>query len=405
MRLLIVSHTPHYRRDGRIVGWGPTVRELDYLAEMFTEIVHVAPVYDEPPPDSALPYASANLGVRAVRPAGGERPVDKIGILAAYPRYARVIGDEMARADAVHVRCPANISLLALILLGRTAYPPYRWAKYAGNWRPDGGEPRSYALQRRWLAANRHRGVVTINGQWPGQPPHVYSFYNPSLTEDELAAGRATAASKRLEPPVELLFAGTLNNGKGAGRALHVALSLQERGVPFRLRLLGDGPDRPRYEAWVWERRLEGVTFVGWVPRTAIANYYRAAHFILLPSRSEGWPKALSEAMAFGAVPVAAAVSSIPQILSTTGAGIALPPEDTEGMAEAIARLVNDPPAWSTASRAGLATAGQFSYRAYQKAVAALFARAWGVDLPLPSAIDRSEPVDIVRSAETAAAC
>ena len=67
MRLLIVSHTPHYRRDGRIVGWGPTVRELDYLAEMFAEIVHVAPVYDEPPPDSALSYASVGIGTAPKR--------------------------------------------------------------------------------------------------------------------------------------------------------------------------------------------------------------------------------------------------------------------------------------------------------------------------------------------------
>ena len=46
MRLLIVSHTPHYRAAGQLVGWGPTVRELDHLAELFAEVVHVAPVYD-----------------------------------------------------------------------------------------------------------------------------------------------------------------------------------------------------------------------------------------------------------------------------------------------------------------------------------------------------------------------
>jgi glycosyltransferase involved in cell wall biosynthesis len=385
MRLLVVSHTPHYRRDGRIVGWGPTVRELDYLAEMFAEIVHVAPVYDEPPPQSALPYTAANLRIRAVRPVGGTRPADKIGILAAYPSYARAIGAEMAGADAVHVRCPANISLLALMLLRRAKEPSYRWVKYAGNWRPEGDDPWAYGLQRRWLAENQHRGVVTVNGQWPAQPGHVYSFHNPSLTEEELAEGAAAAARKRMERPVELLFAGALNDGKGAGRALRIALLLQERGVPFRLRLLGDGPDRPRYEAWVREHGLEQVTFAGWVPRTAMGDYYCAAHFILLPSRSEGWPKALSEAMAFGAVPVAAAVSGIPQILAATGAGVALAPDDIDGMAGAIARLAADPPAWLTASRAGVAAARLFTYRAYQAAVAALFARAWDVHLPVPS--------------------
>jgi glycosyltransferase involved in cell wall biosynthesis len=115
-----------------------------------------------------------------------------------------------------------------------------------------------------------------------------------------------------------------------------------------------------------------------------MGDYFGAAHFILLPSRSEGWPKALSEAMAYGAVPVAAAVSSIPQILRATGAGVALLPDDTDGMAGAIARLAADPAAWSAASRAGVAAARLFTYRAYQAAVADLFARAWGIDLPLP---------------------
>ena len=103
MRLLIVSHTPHYRRDGQPVGWGPTVRELDYLAELFDEVTHVAVAYDEPAPASALAYGAPNVRFRPVPPAGGDSLRAKAGILAAYPAYARVIGDELRRADAVHV--------------------------------------------------------------------------------------------------------------------------------------------------------------------------------------------------------------------------------------------------------------------------------------------------------------
>jgi glycosyltransferase involved in cell wall biosynthesis len=270
-----------------------------------------------------------------------------------------------------------------LWVLGRARQPAYRWAKYAGNWRPDGAEPRTYTLQRRWLAENRHRGVVTINGRWPA-PPHVHSFHNPCLTEAETAEGRVAAAAKRLDLPVELLFVGALTDGKGAGRALRVAEALGARGVPYRLQLLGDGPDRPRYEAWARERGVR-AHFLGWVPRSSITAYYAKAHFILLPSRSEGWPKVLSEAMAFGVVPVAAAVSGIPQLLAETGAGVALPVEDTAGMAGAVAGYVADPDAWATAGRAGVAAAEQFTYRAYQAAVAALFDRAWGVRLALPA--------------------
>ena len=117
MRLLIVSHTPHYYSAEGVVGWGPTVRELDYLAALFDEVTHVAVGYPGQPPASALSYAAPNLRVRLVAPAGGDSWRDKLGILTAYPTYARVLREEISRADAVHVRCPANISLLALWLL------------------------------------------------------------------------------------------------------------------------------------------------------------------------------------------------------------------------------------------------------------------------------------------------
>ena len=390
MRLLIVSHTPHYYSAEGVVGWGPTVRELDYLAALFDEVTHVAVGYPGQPPASALSYAAPNLRVRLVAPAGGDSWRDKLGILTAYPTYARVLREEISRADAIHVRCPANISLLALWLLERTPKPRYRWVKFAGNWQPADHEPWSYRLQRRWLTENRPRGVVTVNGRWPHQPAHVHTFDNPCLTDGEIEQGRALAAARQFRSPAELLFVGELNEGKGVGRVLRVAQALQARGIPFRLRLLGDGPDRPRYEAWARDKGLREVSFLGWVPRAEIARYYAEAHFILLPSRSEGWPKVLSEAMAYGVVPVAAAVSSIPQILGETGAGVALPVDDVEGMAEAIARFVADPDAWVAAGRAGVAAAPRFTYRAYQAAVAGLFAGAWGVRLS--SAAEPEQP-------------
>jgi hypothetical protein len=60
-------------------------------------------------------------------------------------------------------------------------------------------------------------------------------------------------------------------------------------------------------------------------------------------------------------------------------------------MAEAVARFVADPAIWSAASRAGAAAARLFTYRAYQSAVAGLFAETWGVRLPWPPG-DASEP-------------
>jgi hypothetical protein len=61
MKLLIVSHTPHYLENGAVKGWGPTIREIDYLAQCFDQVTHVAPLYHTPAPLSAIAYQSSRV--------------------------------------------------------------------------------------------------------------------------------------------------------------------------------------------------------------------------------------------------------------------------------------------------------------------------------------------------------
>ncbi|MCB1245979.1 MAG: glycosyltransferase family 4 protein, partial [Acidimicrobiia bacterium] len=50
-RIVVISHTEHYRAtDGSIVAFGPTTREIDHLATLASELVHVAPLHGGPPP-------------------------------------------------------------------------------------------------------------------------------------------------------------------------------------------------------------------------------------------------------------------------------------------------------------------------------------------------------------------
>jgi glycosyltransferase involved in cell wall biosynthesis len=373
MRLLIVSHTEHYRRGCQFVGWGPTVREIDHLATLFDSVVHVAPVHSTEAPESSLPYHSANVTVRPVSPAGGLYIRQKLGILRAYPSYLSVIRQELDRADVAHIRCPANISMLALLALSARRAPKRRWVKYAGNWQPEGREVWSYRFQRWWLRHNLHRGVVTINGSWSHQPPHVHSFVNPCLSEEELQEGHRLAENKVMQRPVRLLFVGNLSTAKGVNHALKALRLALDRNADLCMEFIGDGPERPVFEQTARDLNLcEVVQFHGWVPRSELSGYYGRAHLLLLPSRTEGWPKVLSEAMAFGVVPLASAVGSIPQYLSEAQTGRAIPAEAVERYADVILEYASDPEKWKRESQNGLIAADRFSYRRYLEAVRAL---------------------------------
>lgn len=376
MKLLVISHTPHYLKDGELLGWGPTVREIDHLTEIFEQVIHLAPLHREPAAESALPYRAKNFVFRPLPPAGGVRLKDKLAILFRSPLYIRAILKALRSVDAVHIRCPANVSLLAIILLTVMRRPGPRWVKYAGNWRPTVRESWSYTFQRWWLNKNLHRGVVTVNGEWPEQPKHVLSFLNPCLTEQELIAGRGAALGKELIAPLHLLYAGRLETAKGVGRAIEVLYRLLQNGIVATLDIVGDGPERPVFEALVAARKLEEVvTFHGWLARAPLNLLFARAHFSIFPAASsEGWPKVLSEGMAHGVVPVASSVSSIPQYLNSLQTGRTCAPDDVMAFVDVLIWYAQHPDRWKEESAHGVQAAQLFSYSNYLQAVRTIFA-------------------------------
>lgn len=384
MRLLILSHTPHYNSPDGVVGWGATVREIDALSRLFTSTVHVAILHkDQAAPESCLPYQSPRVTLRLLPPAGGSALMEKLGILLRYPEYWSVIREEMQNADFVHVRCPANISLLGLLALAIARKPAYRWVKYAGNWVASPRAPLSYALQRWLLRRNVPRAQVSVNGIWSGQERHVHSFFNPSFSAEEARQAAVEARGKTLRARLQLLFVGRLEPAKGVDTVLQVAHRLKSQGIRFDLNLVGGGPHQQTYRVWVEMHNLEAeVHFIDWLPPAQIAQHYRRAHFLLLPSVTEGWPKVISEGMAYGVVPLASAISSIPQYLADFGCGRALPIGDVDGYEQAIRDYLSSPESWLTESRAGMETARHFTYEAHLQQVARMAKAAWGLDLP-----------------------
>jgi len=170
MKLLIVSHTPHYRMGKGVVGWGSTIREIDQLGHLFDDIVHLAPLHPGSPPNSSLPYQNPNVHFHSVKAAGGNGLMDKLEILRQIPGWLAAMKSEMRIADTIHIRCPAGIGIVALIAARLWAKEKPIWVKYGGSWEAYPSQPFSYKVQRWYLNENLHKGAVSINGHWDGQP-------------------------------------------------------------------------------------------------------------------------------------------------------------------------------------------------------------------------------------------
>jgi len=398
MKLLIVSDLMHYHRDGQVVAWGTTVREINHLAQMFEEIRCLACFDPRPAPASSLPYDPDKVKLIPLPPSGGKTLGAKLNILRLTPLYLKRIYQELPWADVVHVRCPNNIGLLAILLLSLVSFPKLRWVKYAGDWKPMNRQPWSYDFQRWWLEKGLHRGIVTVHGSWSDHinkvSKYVYTIATPSLTEGELEQGRLLGYGKKLNYPIYLLFVGRVTNNKGARRVLQIAQEIHKHGLALELHVVGDGPDRPALETWTREQRLHSfVTFHGWYPKTKLSDFYGKAHILLFPSVSEGWGNVIAEALSHGVVPLAPAVSIIPQALAEIGAGQALNPLNISAFVQAVLYYVTNPDRWKVESLAGIEGAWRFTYNEYLTGLRRIFADAWGIEIGRNSLLQRAESI------------
>jgi hypothetical protein len=82
--------------------------------------------------------------------------------------------------------------------------------------------------------------------------------------------------------------------------------------------------------------------------------------------------------MMFGVVPLASAISSIPQLFSSIGSGIAISKFNVNAYTENIISLINKPNEWERMSKAGMNSAPQFSYERYLLAVDNIFRNFYG---------------------------
>ena len=138
--------------------------------------------------------------------------------------------------------------------------------------------------------------------------------------------------------------AGRLSPEKGQEHLIQAAALLQERAVPIRLRIAGEGSLRRRCEQLTDSLGLaDSVELTGKVHD--MSDFYRSLNVFALPSvAAEGLPMVILEAMAMGLPTVATNVAGTPEVVRDGTDGLLVPPADPAALADAIQRLAQDPP-------------------------------------------------------------
>lgn len=196
-----------------------------------------------------------------------------------------------------------------------------------------------------------------------GVPAERIVCVSPGIRYADLAAAAAAATAEsagRGGRPQELLFVANLIRRKGLDILLAALAELAERGddVP-RLRVVGDGPERPALTRSAREAGLP-VEFAGERAHDAVLAELAAAEVLVVPSREEALGLAPLEAMAAGCVPVVAAVGGLAESVTDGVTGFTCPPEDPVALATTLVKAlsaVRDPVRLAALREAGDALA------------------------------------------------
>lgn len=175
------------------------------------------------------------------------------------------------------------------------------------------------------------RKLVTIpNGIDP-------SPYDHPAPRDEIRAELGVA------PDVPLMgLAARLTDQKGIDVLLRALPSVLERVPRAHLVVAGDGPEREPLEALAHEVGVaDAVSFLG--PRTDFVDLITGLDVYALPSRWEGLPMVILEAMAARVAIVAAAVGGVPRAVVDGRSGLLVASEDEAALAAALVRALSEP--------------------------------------------------------------
>ncbi|MBV7268560.1 glycosyltransferase family 4 protein [Winogradskyella luteola] len=350
MRLTIFTSVEHVFRDNKFYGYGPYIREMNIWIKYVDEVVIVAPkskngeilpmdLHYEHPKLQFVEIPSFNLTTFP----------NVLKTLVVSPLILYRMIKVLRKVDQVHLRCPSNTGLLGCV--AQIFFPKLKKStKFAGNWDPNSNQPLSYRLQKKLLAnTTLTKNIkVLVYGEWPNQTKNIVPFISATYYEHEIEK----TEERDYTGVLNFVFVGSIVVGKRPILTIKIIEELNRRRIPSQLELFGEGTMFEETKAYIDENNLKDVIFLrGNQDKETVKQSLKKAHFNILPSKSEGWPKAVAEGMFFGAIPIATRISCLDWMLDYGNRGILIEP-NVKVAADSISQVLKDADLHNMATKA-----------------------------------------------------
>lgn len=188
-----------------------------------------------------------------------------------------------------------------------------------------------------------------------GRPGYFTSFYSSVELPDE-----TFAEPRMFDHKDSWYIAHTANTladyCKGHIQLMNAVKVVRDKGYDVRIRFIGDGPKRGEFQDYAKKINIDkAVEFMGRLPSTVeVRKVYAQSDMFVFPTKAEGLPRGLLEAMAEGLPCISSPTCGIPEVLQEE---YLYDYDDAEGFANGIISLIEKPYFMNQLSKDNLHTA------------------------------------------------
>jgi len=380
MRLVVLSHKVCWWSAESPSGYatdGGFPFQMRALSELFESTRLVVPCARRADQSGEIALVGHNLSVAPLTPPIGSGFIRKLATPLWLVRNGFTVVREILAADAVHTPIPGDIGTIGLLMAFLLRKPLF--VRYCGNWLVQ-----RTAAERFWrwfmerFAGGRNVALATGgSGEPPSKNPSIGWVFSTSLTENELSECAATAVSTRPLGP-RLITVCRQEPGKGIDVVIQSLPLIFDRFPEVTLDVVGDGSGLRDFKRLASSLGVEGrITFHGKLDHANVMSLLKRSVLFCYPTRSEGFPKVVLEALACGCPVITTPVSVLPQLMST-GCGMLIEEATPAAVANAVQRCIGDPQVYTTMSARAKETAWQYSLERWRDLIGETLRKAWG---------------------------
>lgn len=322
-----------------------------YLAREITRRGHFAEVVTARFAGQAPEFRKGRFRLRRLpclrRQAGQSNPIEMLSYVASAAPYLLLRRGPRPDVALSFHSIPSGIAAWPLSLVRGTPHiVSFRGGDVPG-WLP--GELELYHKATLWLnrliVYSSARALANSDGlralaqeSFPNKPIGVLSNGVDITAHRPPDEGRA-----HRHGPVRLIFVGRITTQKGVDLLIDSLGDGELRGRDWTLDLIGDGPMLAAYQEQAAALGIaDRIQFHGWLERPAVRELYRAADLFVFPSRYEGMPNVVLEAMASGLPVLGTRIAGTEELVDPEINGLLIDPDDGQGLRRELCRLLDD---------------------------------------------------------------